>query len=348
MFRSKTRIALLSLAGLFFGLLVGLLLAYLGGDKPSHVFLVILKSAFGSRYDFGVTLYYTTPLIFTGLSVAIAFHSGLFNIGAEGQLNLAALATAVVGSTWVGLPPVLAPVVALVAGVTVGAFWGWIPGWLLTRRGSHEVINTIMLNFISAALSSWLVTAVLQNPGSQNPETRSVAPQYSTRSWDPLGKFFQDAPVSIAFFVALLLAAALWFFLFRTKWGYRIRAVGANEVAAQVAGISAARARQQAMAMAGGLAGFVALSEILGSVGKYRLGFSPDFGFVGIAVALLARNHPLVIPFTAMLFGALHKGAADLDIETEHVTRDLSMVIQALVVLFVSVASSMKLKRRKH
>lgn len=246
-----------------------------------------------------------------------------------------------------GLPFPIAPLFALFAALGVGAVWGWIPGWLRTRRGSHEVINTIMMNFLAAALVNWVVTAWFQNPESQSPETRHVAAAYFLRDWDPVARWFGDAPVSLAFPVAVALAALLWVFLWQTPWGYEIRASGENEAAARVAGIDVARARQRAMALAGLLAGFVALSEILGGAGRFRVGFSPDFGFVGIAVALLARNHPIGVLFTALLFGALHKGSADLDIETEYVTRDLSLVIQALVILCVTAAGAWCWKARR-
>lgn len=332
--------------GLLIGLCLGLLLAFVQGDNPWNVLQVIVKSAFGSKYDIGLTLFYATPLIFTGLSVAVAFHAGLFNIGAEGQLNIAALVTAYAALMMPGLPPVIAPFFAIFCGMGAGAVWGWIPGWLRTRRGSHEVINTIMLNFIAAALVSWAVTAHLQNPETQNPETHMVPPAYFIRTWDPVALYFGDPPVSLAFPIAVLVALLVWAFLWRTPWGYELRACGTNEHAAATSGISVARTRQGAMALAGALAGLVALAEVLGGVGRFRLGFSPDYGFIGIAVALLARNHPVGIVFSALLFGALHKGAADLDIETNHVTRDLSLVIQALVILFVALAGSFRLPRR--
>jgi simple sugar transport system permease protein len=148
--------------------------------------------------------------------------------------------------------------------------------------------------------------------------------------------------VSLAFPIAVLVALATWVFLWRTPWGFELRACGSNEDAADTAGIDVARTRQWAMALSGALAGMVALGEVLGSAGRFRLGFSPDYGFIGIAVALLARNNPIAIIFSALLFGALHKGAADLDIETDHVTRDLSLVIQALVIFGVSLAGAWK------
>jgi simple sugar transport system permease protein len=256
------------------------------------------------------------------------------------------MAAAAAGLLVPGLPPVIAPLFALSAAILVGGFWGWLPGWLRTRRGSHEVINTIMLNFVAAALCSWLVTAHFQNHEVQSPETPPLPAAYFFRHWDPFVGWFDDAPVSLAFVFAVLVAVATWVFLFRTAAGYEHRACGENEDAARTAGINVARRRQLAMALAGAFAGCVALGEVLGGVGKMRLGFSPEFGFIGIAVALLARSHPLAILVTAFLFGALHKGAADLDIETEYVTRDLSLVIQAFVIFCVSIAVSFRRKGR--
>ena len=172
-----------SLIGLLIGLLLGLGVAMISGENPFTVLQVIVNSAFGTRYDLGVTLYYATPLVFTGLSVAVAFHAGLFNIGAEGQLTLAALAAAATAMLFPDLPPIIAPIFAMSCAFAVAGIWGWIPGWLRVRRGGHEVINTIMLNFVSAALVSWAVTGFLQNPEVQNPETRVVPPAYFLRSW---------------------------------------------------------------------------------------------------------------------------------------------------------------------
>lgn len=338
---------LLALGGLAFGLALGLGVAALAGENPIQVLLVIAKSAFGSRYDLGVTLFYATPLIFTGLSVAVAFHAGLFNIGAEGQLNVGTLVATIAALAVPGLPPVIAPLFGVLCGMIAGGFWAWIAGWLRTVRGSHEVITTIMMNFIAASLTSWAVTAKLQNPESQNPETHVVAAGYFFRAHDPLAHWFGDAPVSMAFPIAVGVAFLVWAFLYRTPWGFELRACGQNDRAAAAGGINVAHTRQLAMFLAGALAAGVALGEVFGASGRYKLGFSPEYGFIGIAAALLARNNPIGILFTAFLFAALHKGAADLDIETENVTRDLSLVIQALVILAVAILSSVQIRKGK-
>jgi simple sugar transport system permease protein len=314
------------------GLALGLGVTRIAGESPWHVLQILWKSAFGSSYDFGMTLFYTTPLIFTGLAVAVPFQAGLFNIGAEGQLTLGALAAAAVGALWPALPWPVAPVLATVAAILAGTVWGAIPGWLRARRGSHEVINTIMLNFIAAGLASYVTLYLLKNPDSQNPETRAIGAGYLIHQFGVFG----GAPVSLALPLAIVAAVLVWILLWRTVLGYEMRAVGQSEPAACAAGINSGRVRIIAMAVAGGLAGLVGVGEVLGNAGKFRLGFSPEYGFIGIAVALLGRNQPVGVVASALLFGALHKGAADLDLETEHVTRELSLVLQALIILSVS------------
>ena len=314
------------------GLTLGLGVTWIAGENPWHVLKILARGAFGSGYDVGMTLFYSTPLIFTGLSVAVAFHAGLFNIGAEGQLTLGALAAAVVGAVWPALPSPVAPLLAALAAVFVGTLWGAIPGWLRARRGSHEVINTIMLNFIAAGLASYVALHLLKNPDSQNPETRPVGSGYLIHQF----AIFGGAPVSVALPLAIVAAVSVWVLLWRTALGFEIRALGQSEPAARAAGIDPGKIRIIALSLAGGLAGLVGVGEVLGNAGKFKVGFSPEYGFMGIAVALLGRNQPLGIVAAALLFGALHKGTADLDLETEHVTRELSLVLQALIILSVS------------
>ncbi len=328
----RIRSILQPILAVLLGLFLGLLITAIAGESPWHVLQILGKSAFGSRYDFGMTLFYSTPLIFTGLSVAVAFQAGLFNIGAEGQLTLGALAAAAVGIWFPAVPWPLAPVFAGLAAFVAGAAWGAIPGWLRAKRGSHEVINTIMLNFIAAGLSSWVTLYVLRTHDSQNPETAAVGTSYLIHHFE----FFGDAPVSTALILALLTAAATHLFLWKSVKGYELRAVGQNPIAARTAGISSTRITILAMALAGGLAGLVGVGEVLGNSSRFKLGFSPEYGFIGIAVALLGRGKPSGVVAGALLFGALHKGTADLDMETENVTRDLSLILQALIILSVS------------
>jgi general nucleoside transport system permease protein len=328
------------------GLVLGLSATWIAGENPWHVLTILARGAFGSSYNLGMTLFHATPLIFTGLSVAVAFHAGLFNIGAEGQLTCGALAAAAVGAVWPGLGAPFAPVLAGLAALAAGTAWGAIPGWLRARRGSHEVISTIMLNFIAAGLASYVALYVLRNPESQNPETRPIGAGFCIPQFGAFG----TAPVSAALPLALLAAALVWILLWRTVLGFEIRAVGQSESAARAAGINPGGIRIIAMSLAGGLAGLVAVGEVLGNAGKFRVGFSPEYGFMGIAVALLGRNQPAGVVAAALLFGALHNGATELDLETEHVTREVSLIFQALIILSVSAEGVwhwMKLRRHE-
>lgn len=323
------------LLGSFFLLLVGLALALIAvkllGDSPLLVLKVIFKSAAGTREDLGMTLFYATPLIFTGLSVALAFHAGLFNVGAEGQLLWGAMGVALCGILGTHVPAAFAPFVAGLFGFLFGAAWGFIPGWLRAHRGSHEVINTIMLNFIATGLTSYIVLYAVKGTENQSPETLPIDPMYRLSA----ATFMGDTPLNISFVIALILACAVGFLLWRTTLGFEIRAVGQNENAAKAQGIKTTKIQTLAMTLAGGIAGLVGINEVLGSAGKFKVGFSADYGFMGIAVALLGRSHPLGVVLSALLFGALQKGAVDLDLETEKITRDFSLVLQALIILAV-------------
>jgi simple sugar transport system permease protein len=189
-----------------------------------------------------------------------------------------------------------------------------------------------MLNFVAAGLASYVTLYLIRNTESQNPETMPVGPGYLIHHLSTFG----DAPVSTALFLALFCALLVYVLLWRTVIGYEIRAVGQSESAARAAGINAGRIRILAMAISGGLAGLVGVAEVLGNSGKFKMDFSPGYGFIGIAAALLGRNRPLGIIGAAVLFGALQKGTADLDLETDNVTRELSLVLQALIILAVS------------
>jgi general nucleoside transport system permease protein len=321
--------------GFIFGLCFALLLTTLAGENPWHILIVLSNSAFGSAYDFGIVLFYTTALIFTGLSVSIAFHCGLFNIGAEGQLTIGALVMATCGILFKDLPFPLAPIFATLMGVSASAAWGAFAGYLRAYRGSHEVIVTMMMNFIAAGIASYLVVGILKNPDSQNPESSPIGAGYLLSNFDFIHRLSPDSPVNLAFLLAIIIAGATWYFLKKTIWGYELKVVGQSEDVASVAGINAKKYKILSMALAGALAGLVGVNEILGSAGKFKLGFSPEYGFIGIAVALLARNNPLGIILSAFLFGVLQKGASDLDLETNVITRDFARILQAVIILSV-------------
>jgi simple sugar transport system permease protein len=276
------------------------------------------------------------------LAVALPFHAGLFNIGAEGQLLIGTLAAAICG---ILMPPesgVLAIMLGTVLAFLAAAVYGSIAGWIRARRGGHEVISTIMLNFIAAGLTSWAVLYHFKSLDSQNPESARIGESMLMLPFS----YFEGAPVSVAFPVAILVAVLMWFILNKTVFGFEIVATGQNADAARVNGIDIARVRILVLALAGGLAGLVALAEVFGNAGRFKIGFSADYGFVGIPVALLARCHPVGVIFSAFLFGALHKGSSELDLETTFVTRDVSYLIQAMVILAVSADGIYWLRKR--
>ena len=334
---------------------VGGVIVWLIGDNPFEVYGLLLGSALTWPDGIGYTLFYATPLIFTGLAVAVAFRCGLLNIGAEGQLYVAAFACAWVAIKfggavftpatgdpisygWASLPAVLLVPLALLAAVLAGGAWGAIPGWLKARFGAHEVITTIMLNFIAVALISYFTQYYYKAPG--DPIMQSV-PVGAAAHIPRLGDFVPGLPARIplnaAFPLALLACALVYVFLWRTKWGYEIRATGANPSAAEYGGINVRRQIVLAMAVSGALAGMVGINEVLGYRHLYYHEFSASYGFTGIAVALLGRNHPLGVILAALLFGILLRGGIFVDAFSEHVTKDLVEVLQALVILFVAV-----------
>ena len=329
--------------------LIGGLVVLAIGDNPFSVYRLLISSAFGlfdamGNFTFdnwGYTLFQATPLIFTGLAVALAFKCGLLNIGAEGQLYVGAFAAAWVGITFARLPGIALVPMAMLAAMLAGGLWGAIPGVLKARFGSHEVINTIMLNFIAVGLISYLTQNFYKAQGDPIMQTVPVAETAHLARFStllaPLGIGFpQRIPLNISFLLALLAALLVWLFLWRTKWGYEIRAVGSNPSAAEYGGISVGRQIVLAMALSGALAGMVGINEVLGYRYRYYHDFSPGYGFTGIAVALLGRNHPVGVVLAAILFGALIRGGLFVDIFSEKVSKDLVQVLQAIIILLVA------------
>lgn len=324
-----------SVLGFIFGLFFSMIIASFAGENPIHILKIIFGSAFGSAYDLGLTLFYTTSLIFTGLSVCFAFHAGLFNIGAEGQLTIGALSAAAIGILLPEINSAIAIPLGILTAMIAGATWGLIPGWLKAYRDSHEVVVTMMMNFIAAGVASYFTLNILKNLDSQNPESKLVSANYMYKDFDPVASLFNESPANFSLLIAIFFALLIYILLHQTSFGFALRMSGKNKNVAELSGISSKRNQVLAMMFAGGLAGLVALNEIYGSTGKFRIGFSADFGFVGIAVALLARNNPIGIIFTAFLFGVLQKGATDLDLETQYITRDFAKILQSVIIFSV-------------
>ena len=334
--------------------IVGGIVVFLIKDDPIQTYKLLIGSAFSWPDGIGYTLFLATPLIFTGLAVAVAFRCGLLNIGAEGQLYVAAFAAAWVGIKFGGVavaapgaPPINTPYASLpmlilvplccIAAVGAGAIWGGIPGLLKAKFGSHEVINTIMLNFIAVALVSYFTQYHYKIPGDAIMQTAEIG---SKAHIARLGKFIpslpERIPLNIAFILAILACVFVYVLLWKTKWGYEIRATGQNPSAAEYGGISIRKQIILAMAISGGLAGMVGINEVLGYRYRYYDGFSANYGFVGIAVALLGRNHPVGVFIAAILFAILLRGGIFVDAFTMHVSKDIVDMLQGIVIVFVA------------
>jgi general nucleoside transport system permease protein len=338
-------LALLPIINLVVALFLSGLIVRLLGESPWAALKLMLSGSVASSEGIGYTLYYATNFIFTGLAVAVAYHAGLFNIGAEGQAYVGGLGVGLV-ALWLGDSPawVVLPL-AVVAGAVFGAAWALVPAWLQARRGSHIVITTIMFNFIASALMTYLLVNVLIKPGQQSPETREFGPHAFMPSAEVLlerfGLHLASTPLNFAFVLALLASAGVWIFLWRTRWGYALRVAGENPSAAVYAGIAPARVIIGAMVLSGALAGSLALNELLGSQHRILLDFPGGAGFVGIAVCLMGRNHPVGIVLAAILFGTLYQGGSQLSFDMPKINRDMVVVIQGLVILFCGALENM-------
>lgn len=271
-----------------------------------------------------------TPYIFGGLAVALGFRTGLFNIGAEGQIFVGAICAAFVGYSIIGLPAIVHLPLALAAGGLGGAAWGFIPGWLKAKTGGHEVINTIMLNYIAFRLSDWLLSGPMKRPDSFNPVSPTIQESAA------LPRFF-EYPIRFhaGFFIALAAAWLVYWLLFRTTIGFNLRTVGSNPNAARYAGINIVGNMVLAMSLSGALAGLAGANEVLGVNLNLAMAFSSGYGFDSIALALLGKSHPLGVVLAALLFGTLRNGATRMMVVSS-IPIDIISVLQALILAFIA------------
>jgi general nucleoside transport system permease protein len=286
-----------------------------------------IRRAFNPIFE---SLVSSVPYIFAGLAVALGFRAGLFNIGAEGQLFVGAIFAAFAGYAITGLPAILHIPLALLAGAVGGGIWGFIPGWLKAKTGGHEVINTIMMNFIAFRLSDWLLSGPMMRPDSFNPVSPTIQPTAV------LPRLFEH-PIRfhLGFFIALGVAWLVYWFLFKTKWGFYLRTVGANPHAARYAGMSVLSGMVVAMTISGALAGLAGTNEVLGVNYHLAMAFSSGYGFDSIALALLGKSHPLGVVLAALLFGTLRNGAVRMQLSAG-IPIDIISVLQGLILAFIA------------
>lgn len=331
---------LIPLLAVFTALVIGIIIILLTGASLSEAlaaYRALLVGSVGSVKAISETLTAATPLILAGLSVAIAFRAGLFNIGGEGQMLIGGMTAVLVGFSITGLPWFVHLPLALLAGIMGGAAWGFIPGFLKAKTGAHEVIVTIMLNFIALRLVDFLLkTTLFQREGRNDPVSKTV--EASAQLPQLLGWMNPALRVHLGLIVALIAAGLISWLLFRTTTGFEFRAVGANPSAARYAGMSITKVYILVMMIAGGLAGLAGTGQVLGVLDRATPGFSANIGFDGIAVALLGRSNPWGVVAAALLFGGLRAGGQNMQVSAD-VGIDLIAVIQALIIIFVAAPS---------
>jgi simple sugar transport system permease protein len=315
------------------------------GEDPWAAMKLMVTGALGSSYGWGYTLYYATNFMFTGLAVAVAFHASLFNIGGEGQATLGGLGVALCCLLIPWPHWSVALLAASFAAALFGAAWAAIPAYLQARRGSHIVITTIMFNFIGAALLNYVLVNQLRPQGSMDPASSRFPEAVSLPTIDQLlgivgVPFAKGTPANVTLFIALVACVGVWLLIWRTRLGYEIRAFGKSEPAARYAGISPFRITLVAMLISGALAGMMAINNVMGEAERLVLNSVEGAGFIGIAVALMGRSHPLGVCLAAILFGFLYQGGAELALWTS-IPRELITVIQALVILFTGALDNM-------
>jgi ABC-type uncharacterized transport system, permease component len=313
----------------------GIIIASVKGN-PFLAYYGLIQGSFGSAKALSETAVWATPYIFAGLAVALAFKGGLFNIGAEGQLAVGAVFAALIGyglPQWLGrdIPTIIHLPLAILVGMLMGALWAAIVGFLKAYTGGHEVINTIMMNYIALNTISFLLNGPMKDPNPNNVTARTPLIAESAR----IPVIFNGLRIHWGFVLALLVAFLVWWLLNKTTLGFEIRTVGANPDAAKYAGINVKRIIILTMALSGMLAGLAGTIEVTGLNYRHELGFSIGYGFDAIAIALLGRSHPLGVVLASILFAAMRNGATRMQFLTQ-MPVDLISMLQALILLFVA------------
>ncbi len=355
-------VVLVPLISLLLAAIVSALVLLAIGQSPMEALSVMVEGAVGSPYAWGYTLYYATSFIFTGLAVMVAFHGGLFNIGGEGQAQLGGLGVALVCLALPWPHWTLALLAATLGAALFGAAWAAIPAWLQAKRGSHIVITTIMFNYIAAALLIYVLVNVLRPDGQMDPASArfpegTKLPQFHEipllqnlflkHTADGAVKLgadglaiYEKVPANVTFFVAIIACVVVWALMWRTRLGYEIRAFGKSEKAATYAGISPFKIVMVAMLISGALSGMMAINNVMGESERLLQNSAEGAGFIGIAVALMGRNHPAGVFLAAILFGFLYQGGAELGLWTS-IPIELRTVVQGLVILFTGALDQM-------
>jgi general nucleoside transport system permease protein len=321
---------LVPLLAIVTALAIGALIIVATGASIGAAYSGLFFGALGTPQALANTLVEATPYIFAGMAVALGFKCGLFNIGVEGQLGIGSMCAAVAGYALIGLPLIIHLPLAILAGALGGALWGAVPGYLRAKTGAHEVITTIMLNYISIRLTDYLIKGPFRDRSASAPRTPFIQP-----SAELPYLFGANYRLHAGFILALIVVGIVWWLLNRSTTGFEIRTVGANPDAAQYSGMSITRNFVLAMALSGGLAGLAGASQVLGLEHNLKASFSAGYGFDSIAIALLAKSNPIGIVPAAIFWGALRNGAGLMQLQSG-ISINLINIIQALVIVFVA------------
>ncbi|QTL98889.1 ABC transporter permease [Iocasia frigidifontis] len=317
-----------SFLAIVMALIIGAILIHISGHNVWQAYYYLFYGAFGNSYNLAQTLLKTTPLIFTGLAVAIGFQSGLFNIGGEGQLYWGAFVTAIVAIAFSALPGVILIPLSLVSGALAGGLWSIIPGYLKAKTGAHEVITTIMFNYIGILATSFLLKNYFKADGPVD-QTRMIPESAGLKELIPYTR------LTWAIILGVFIIFIVDYLLKNTSLGFDLQAVGYNPAAAEYAGISAEWILVITMGLSGAIAGLAGSTMVLGVLHRFITNFSPGYGFTGIAVAVLGRNKPWGVLAAALLFGALEAGGMSMQLFAK-IPQDLMTIVQGLVILFVA------------
>jgi len=318
----------IALFAILAALLVGAGLIALDGINPWEAYGYLLKGTFGNLYGFGETLTYFVPILFTGLSFSIAYKSGFFNIGAQGQFIMGGLGAVLVGVYIKGLPPVLHITLAMLAGFAAGALWAYIAGFLKISIGANELINTMMLNYVADLLVQFLVQGPIKDPGGSNFQSSEIQKSAA------LPLIIPGTRVNLGFVFALLAVFAFYYFMWRTPWGFQLRSIGSNSRAASFAGMNIVVGTIVACVVSGGFSGLGGAIELLGNQHRILEGFESGYGFDGIGAAVMGQHHPIGIVLSALLFAVIRTGTGAMQRDIG-VPLPLLSVIQGLIIIMV-------------
>lgn len=310
-------------------IITALLMLVLGKD-PIEIFSVMFTDVFASGYGIGQTLFKTTPLIICGCGLAICFHASLFNIGAEGQLNAGSFVIGITAVYFSDLPFIVLLPLCMVCGFLVSGLFGLIPAIIKIKKGVSEVITTIMLNFVVLALVNYFLIDFFAVKSTMH--TIKIPDNIMIPKLSEFSDFFQGSSLNLTFFFAIFLAFIVYIIIYKTKFGYDIRAVGFNETASKYIGLKINKIVLFAFVIGAGITSFVGINFIMGYKGYYELGYSNNLGFTAIAVTLLAKNNPIGIIFSALLFGILDYGGLAINLL---IPKEIMLVVQAVIILTI-------------